>query len=129
MIHYCLCLGFLLLSLAVCAQEDDTIQFNQGLPKAGSDSSLYDDVKLDNPPPHLRRIEASEIPAKLKDELESNRLFSGWQKQNVWLDENTGLYWIDFAGGPAVRSYGLTAEGHTVSVKERTPPEETNESP
>jgi hypothetical protein len=120
---------FLVLSLAVRAQEDDTIRFVQGLPEAGTDSSLYDDVNLDAPPSHFQKVKATAIPDNLKDELESNALFSGWEKRILWRDKNTGLYWIDFAEGSAVRSYGLTADGNIVSVKEKTTTSPTNDSP
>ena len=117
-LRFSICLLFSLTSCVVCAQEDDTIRFNQGLPEAGTDSSLYDDVNLDKPPRHYRKIDITKIPGALKKELESDPLFSGWENRTLWLNERTGLYWIDFTEGAGVRSYGFTAEGNIVSVKE-----------
>lgn len=114
---------------ASLAQEDDTIQFIQGLPEAGTDSSLYDDVRLDDPPAHFRKVDPAGIPAELREELEQNSLFQGWRERPVWLDEKTGLYWIDLAEGGDVRSYGLDSEGQTVSVKQKTNSGKNTRSP
>ncbi len=127
--RYSLLICLFLVSIVSEAQEDDTIRFIQGLPEAGTDSSLYDDAGFDNPPPHFRKVTINDIPAELVNELENNELFSGWRRRIIWQDQKSGLYWIHFADDSVVRSYGFTEEGNTVSVKEKSKADMESESP
>lgn len=122
-------LFFLVFSVVARGQDDDTIRFVQGLAEAGTDSSLYDDVNAGNPPTHYRKADMADLPSGLKKELEGNTLFSGWKDRTIWYDGKTGLYWISLVTQGSIRTYGLTRDGATVSIKETEVPDEINNSP
>ncbi len=100
------------------AQDDDTIQFKQGLPITVEDSSEYDNVYSRYPPPDFRAVTADQLPEPLRETLDGDGLYKGWRDARVFFDVESKLYWVDFLLDEKVRRYGFSADGAPVSVKE-----------
>jgi uncharacterized protein (DUF1330 family) len=109
--------SFLFTSVIAYSQDDDTIQFVQGLPVTGEDTS-QNEYQSGLNTANLTKLTPEQIPPKLLRTLKKDSLFANWKNGEVYLDEKTGLYWIEFSEGNVVRTFGLSARGHPVTIRE-----------
>ena len=115
----------LVLALIICcpisvfAQDDDTIQFHHGLPEEQEDTVSKIQQQDFKPTDNFVEISAEQVPQELYKTLNREKLFKGWEHQVLQLDKNTGTYWLQIKDNARVRSYGLTAEGKIISVREK----------
>lgn len=100
------------------AQDDDTIQFKQGLPETFEDSAGYDKVQKDFPPSDFVKVTPEQIPSDLRSRLEKDELFSNWESQAIYFDQDSELYWLEFRKDETVRRYAFNKQGDPVSIRE-----------
>jgi len=105
---------------AVAQQDDDTIEYVQGLPETGEESDVPpvspDEVNTQS----KVSVPRSKIPAAVLDALKDTALFDGWEKQEVFYDRKIKLYRVEVRGGETARFYMLDEDGKIVSVQEKT---------
>ena len=108
---------FLLNSAPVFAQADSTRYIN-GLPVSEDDTATHiqqTDVDPDN---RQIAISANDLPPRLREVLDSQDTYKGWQDTTVYYQKNTGLYILPLKDGESVRIFGLTENGDPVSFSE-----------
>jgi hypothetical protein len=107
-----------LLSSALYAQDDDTIQFIQGLPVIEEDTVQQVPQPDVTPYQNKQIIKPQQLPPGVRNALNKDSLFVNWQREEILVDKNTGLYWINFNIENKRRSYGFNSRGDIVSFKE-----------
>jgi hypothetical protein len=110
-----LLIGF---SSALYGQDDDTVQFIQGLPVMDEDTVQHVPQPDVAPYQNKQSIKPQQLPHGVRNALNKNDLFANWQKEEILFDKNTGLYWIHFNKDNKVSSYGFNSRGDIVSLKE-----------
>ena len=109
------------------AQDDDTIRFVHGLPITGEDTAQQVPQPDVAPFDKFVIVSPAELPSGLATELDKNDLMKNWRSDaRIEFDRNTGVYWINFAAGGRLRSYGYNADGNPVSIKEKAVPDSVN---
>lgn len=119
MIRLLLLVAVVLPGLSLRAQEDDTIQFRQGLPVTIEDSTEYDHVDTSYPPAGYETVAVDDVPKKLRKTLDNDELYKGWRNAKIFFDAAADLYWVDFRLDNKIRRFGFNSNGAPVSVKEQ----------
>lgn len=106
------------LSISVFAQDDDTIQYIQGLPESGNDES--EQIPPADPQFNkMSRVSPERVPAPLQKAFNENPKFSNWRDGDVYYDKNTRLYRLVFNREEALITYSFDSEGNLVSLNEK----------
>jgi hypothetical protein len=110
--------ALIVFATALYAQDDDTIQFIQGLPVMDEDTVQH--IPQPDVAPYFNKksIRPQQLPRRVRNALNTNDLFVNWQNEKITVDNNTGLYWIVFSNENKVRSYGFNSRGDIVSFSE-----------
>lgn len=99
----------------------DSTEFAYGLPI--SDDDTVRQVRSEDDPRNLwRGLTPSEIPSKLQHTLNSESLFAGWKKSQLYYDERAELYLVRIREKTSVRTYGFNANGKPVTFTEEDLP-------
>jgi hypothetical protein len=110
--------AFILLgSLPLFSQADSTKYIN-GLPVSEDDTARFDpDLDLE---PHNRvvRVPADRLPEKLREVLEEEAIYRGWQDTIVYYQKNTGLYIVPIRYREGIKIFGVTENGKPVTFSE-----------
>ncbi len=112
-------LSVVLSGSSLFAQDDDTIQFRQGLPVTTEDSAEYDHVDETYPPEGFESVAADEVPEKVRETLDGDDLYDGWRNAKIFFNDAARLYWVDFRLKDRIRRFGFNLDGAPVSVKEQ----------
>jgi hypothetical protein len=121
MMRFIFSISILFITLGVCVgQDDDTIQYIQGLPETGERS--------DRPPHSPDEIDASQLikalpgdlPAELLKELDKDDLFHNWRDHPVFFDRKLKLYRIETHYRESKRFYILNRDGKVISIQEES---------
>lgn len=107
----------LLAATAVVAQEDSTRYIN-GLPVSEDDTAQQHPQRDLSPKNELMPVQTRNLPAKLKEVLEEEEHYRGWQDSTIYFDKNTGLYLVPVRYAEGVKVYGLNENGHPVTFSE-----------
>ena len=102
---------------AVCAQEDST-RYIFGLPVTEDDTAgqvVTNDLEPKN---RYTPVPANDLPEKLRNVLQNEEQYRGWQDSTVYLERNTGLYLVPVKYDEGVKLFGFNANGHPVTYNE-----------
>lgn len=100
----------------VFAQSDSTRYIN-GLPVSEDDTAQVAKTDLD-PKNTLTAVAPDELPDKLREVLDKDDQYKGWQDSTVYFQENTGLYLVPVRYEEGVKLFGLSERGHPVTFNE-----------
>lgn len=95
----------------------DSTQFRYGLPVSNDDTTKQ--VRSDQDPAnHWVAVRSSEIPKKLRRTLDRKDIYEGWERGEIFYDKSINRYLLRMRNGNAITTYGLTADGSSVSFTE-----------
>ena len=114
---------FILFFIASCLNvtiAQDSLVFIRGLPHTGDTT---DQTNVSDVPPYnnFRQITLDEIPTPIKRELNTNKLYEGWEKSDVALDVNTKFYWVNIPVDSVIRTYIFHKHGDLIRMEEKIP--------
>lgn len=117
---------WLMLIANVCYAQRDTLVYIQGLPQTGEDTLAQQTRPADlSSLANYRQIRKAELPEAIQKTLRAeDKLYKGWKRGSLLLDENTGLYWIQISENNIIRSYAFSAAGEAVNIDEQIKPAE-----
>jgi hypothetical protein len=100
----------------VFAQADSTRYIN-GLPVTEDDTArtVQSDIEPKN---RLTAVSVEQLPQKLRDVLDREALYRGWQDSTIYFQNNTGLYLVPIKYEEGVKLFGLTEKGQPVTFNE-----------
>ena len=95
----------------------DSTQFRYGLPVSNDDTTKQ--VRSDEDPANQWvPMRPSEIPKKLRRALDRKDIYRGWERGEIFFDKRINRYLLRMRNGNAITTYGLTADGSSVSFTE-----------
>jgi hypothetical protein len=111
---YCLLLAGVTMSLATLAQspvpDPDTLRT----------PTKQGDPAPDTPPPtnyraDQQRVMAQDIPAPLRQTLEADPRYQGWQKATIYKNRSGSIYTIEFKEADKSRFYRFDKTGKSIA--------------
>ena len=112
---------FLFGSTAVFSQSDSTRYIN-GLPVSEDDTARQ--APQTDFTPANKRVPVAEayLPAELREVLDEEEIYRGWQDTTIYFERNTGLYIVPIRYSEGVKIFGLTKDGEPVTFSEVASP-------
>lgn len=106
----------LLTCTALCsAAQDDSTVYRHGLPVSDDDTVQNFPERDYSPRENVVVVPHSKLPKDLKDELNENAEFKGWQDMPVLFDHNTGRYIVRIKNDTTVTTIGVNKNGKPVT--------------
>jgi hypothetical protein len=103
-----------------CFSQSDSTQYINGLP-VNEDDTVQNFPQGDRyPHNHYRKVNASDLPGKLKTALDKNEAFRGWEQSAVYFDDNNDLYYIRVRSGADLKVIGVNKRGKAVNYNVRS---------
>ena len=100
-------------------QDDDTVEFVQGLPETGEEAELPPVSPDDVNEQYKVVVPKSEIPPAIAEALKDTSVFSGWDDHGLYFDRKIKLYRVEVTRDNIRRFYTLDEDGNIVSVQEK----------
>ena len=98
--------------------QDDSTRYIFGLPVSDDDTTRAFPQRDHVPPNTIKPVGMVLLPDEVREALESQDQYKGWQDSTIYLDLNTGLYIVPVKRGSRVRIYGLNKSGEPVTYSE-----------
>lgn len=110
---------FVSLSQVLAQQDDDTVEFVQGLPETGEEADIPpvspDELSGDN----KVAITKAQIPPAVKEALKDTATFGSNDDQQVFFDRKIKLYRVEVDRKNTRRFFTLDEGGKIISVQEK----------
>ena len=98
--------------------QDDSTRYIFGLP-VNDDDSVGRFPDSDRAPVNvIIPVAAHELPGSLREVLEAEDQYEGWQDSTVYLQKNTGIYLVPIRNDKRVKIFGLNEKGDPVTYDE-----------
>lgn len=104
---------------AVYAQRDST-RYIFGLPVSEDDTAgqfIEGDI---GPKNKLQIVTTNELPAELREVLDKEVQFRGWQDTLIYYNRKTELFVVPLRQGETIKIYGLNENGKPVTYDEES---------
>lgn len=110
--------AIIVLSSVQAFSQDDSTRYIFGLPVSDDDTARQFPQRDHLPPKKIKPVGTVALPDEVREALESDDLYTGWQDSTIYLDLNTNLYIVPIRHSDAVRIYGLNKKGERVTYDE-----------
>jgi hypothetical protein len=99
--------------------QDDSARYIFGIPVRSDDDTARSFPARDYvPPKKIKPVGVAALPAEVREALETEEQYTGWQDSTVYLDLNTGLYIVPIKHRTGVKIFGLNKKGEPVTYDE-----------
>jgi hypothetical protein len=115
---------FALLKLTPVFAQNDSTRYINGLPVSEDDTAAHIQQRDVQPAKREVAVAAKDLPAQLREALDSGETYQGWRDTTIYFQRNTGLYILPLRTRESIRIFGLTESGKPVTFSEVTRKEE-----
>lgn len=100
--------------------QGDSTKYINGLPVSEDDTAIHEPQRDFEPHNRLRPVTANSLPAKLREILDEEEVYQGWEDTTIYYEKNTDLYIVPIRHRNSVKIFGLTENGDPVTFSEVT---------
>ena len=110
--------AFVLFASSPLFSQADSTKYINGLPVSEDDTASH--VQQMDVEPYNRQVAVTinDLPAKLREVLDEEPIYQGWQDTTIYYQANTGLYIVPIRYREGVKIFGLNKNGKPVSFSE-----------
>jgi hypothetical protein len=98
--------------------QDDSTRYIFGLPVSDDDTARQFPERDHVPPKRIKPVGVAALPPEVREALETEKQYKGWQDSTVYLDLNTGLYIVPIKHRTGIRIFGINEKGEPVTYDE-----------
>ena len=112
--------AFWCFSIIDVSAQDDSTKYINGLPVSDDDTARVEPADIE-PKNRVVAIPSHKLPKALREVLDDQEIYKGWQDTTVYFEMNTGIYRIPVRSGPgSVKIFGLNKNGDPLTYDEVT---------
>jgi hypothetical protein len=107
--------AFILFSGATGYAQADSTRYIRGLPVSDDDTARQFPQEDLEPQDKIMVVPPYKLPSEVREALENQPQYQGWQDSTVYFDKNTRLYIVPVKNNEGIELYGLNENGEPVT--------------